>query len=57
MWARAEALSNYLVAIHGVKRDEPVIYTRRIRELIGHGELIMGLIDSYPNSFDAFFAR
>ena len=52
--ARAEALSNYLVAIHGVKRDEPVIYTRRIRELIGHGELIMGLIDSYPNSFDAF---
>ena len=52
--ARAKALSNYLVDIHAEKRDEPVLYTRRIRELIGHGELIMGLIDSYPHSFDVF---
>jgi hypothetical protein len=52
--ARAQALSDYLVDIHAVKRADPVIYTRRIRELIGHGELIMGLIDSYPTTFDAF---
>lgn len=52
--ARAQALSDYLVRIHAVKRADPVIYTRRIRELIGHGELIMGLIDSYPTTFDVF---
>ena len=52
--ARAQALSDYLVGIHEVRRADPIIYTRRIRELIGHGELIMGLIDSYPHKFEAF---
>jgi hypothetical protein len=44
---RAEALANYLVEIHGVKNDEKSLYKRRIRELIGHGECIMGITDSY----------
>ncbi len=52
--ARAQALSDYLVGIHAVRSDNPTIYTRRIRDLVGHGELIMGLVDSYPNSFEAF---
>jgi Phosphotransferase enzyme family len=52
--ARTRALSDYLATIHAVKRADPVIYTRRIRDLVGHGELIMGLIDSYPRSFDVF---
>jgi len=52
--ARAQALSDYLATIHAVKRTDPVIYTRRIRDLVGHGELIMGLIDSYPRTFDVF---
>ncbi|MDD1721575.1 MAG: phosphotransferase [Euryarchaeota archaeon] len=51
--ARAYALSDYLVDIHAIRDDNPTIYTRRIRDLVGHGELIMGLIDSYPDSFDA----
>jgi len=45
---RCLALSNYLVQIHATKKDAPRFYTRRIRDLIGHGEGIMGLIDSYP---------
>ncbi|MBI1372348.1 MAG: phosphotransferase [Phycisphaera sp.] len=45
---RADALCDYLVGIHATKRDAPSLYTRRIRELVGHGECIMGLIDSYP---------
>jgi len=47
---RAVALSDYLVDIHSVKMEAPELYVRRIRDLIGHGECIMGLMDSYPDS-------
>lgn len=46
--ARADALCDYLVEIHRVPGRDPVLYSRRIRELVGHGECIMGLSDSYP---------
>lgn len=48
---RARALARYLVRIHRRKRREPDLYRRRLRELIGHGECIMGLTDSYPARF------
>lgn len=47
---RCQALSDYLVEIHSVKKDSPSLYVRRVRDLVGHGECIMGLIDSYPRS-------
>lgn len=46
--ARADALCDYLAQIHSVPGTEPGLYVRRIRELLGHGELIMGVADSYP---------
>ena len=46
--ARADALCDYLVGIHAVKGEDAGLYVRRIRELVGHSECIMGLIDSYP---------
>jgi Phosphotransferase enzyme family len=46
--ARADALCDYLVEIHKTRGPDPGLYTRRTRELVGHGECIMGLIDSYP---------
>ena len=46
--ARANALCDYLVAIHAEPVSDSGLYTRRIRELLGHGECIMGLTDSYP---------
>jgi hypothetical protein len=46
--ARADALCGYLVKTHGITGGNPGLYTRRIRELVGHGECIMGLTDSYP---------
>lgn len=46
--ARADALCDYLVAIHAVRGHDSGLYVRRIRELIGDGECIMGLADSYP---------
>lgn len=45
---RCLALSDYLVEIHRVKKDAPQYYIRRARDLVGHGEGIMGLMDSYP---------
>jgi len=49
---RCLALSDYLVEIHRVKHAAPVLYLRRVRELVGHGECIMGLLDSYPPECD-----
>ncbi|MGB9740420.1 MAG: phosphotransferase [Candidatus Bathyarchaeales archaeon] len=47
---RCLALSDYLVQIHSEKNKEhPELYVRRIRDLIGHGEGIFGLTDSYPS--------
>jgi hypothetical protein len=46
--ARGDALCDYLVAIHRAADGPAGLYTRRIRELLGHGECIMGLADSYP---------
>jgi hypothetical protein len=48
---RTIALSDYLVEIHSRKLAAPSLYTRRIRDLIGHGEGIMGIIDNYPEAF------
>ena len=47
---RCEALAKYLADIHQVKGSDQSLYLRKIRELIGHGECIMGLIDSYPSN-------
>ncbi len=49
---RCLALSDYLVEIHKVKHDAQWLYVRRARELIGHGECMMGLLDSYPPNLD-----
>jgi len=50
---RADALCDYLVEIHAVRGPDPGLYVRRIRELLGHGECIFGVADSYPASFDS----
>lgn len=46
--ARADALCDYLAEIHAVRGEDAELYVRRIRELVGHGECIMGIVDSYP---------
>jgi aminoglycoside phosphotransferase (APT) family kinase protein len=48
---RARAMADYLVEIHQVRKRDPDLYRRRLRELIGHGECVMGLTDSYPDRF------
>lgn len=49
---RALVLSDYLAEIHARKLADTALYTRRIRDLVGHGECIMGLIDNYPERYE-----
>lgn len=46
---RAEILARYLADLHTPVADRPAIYTRAIRDLVGHGEGIYGIIDGYPH--------
>jgi len=46
--ARAETLARLLAEIHAAPGSHPAAYTRAIRDLLGHGEGIFGLVDSYP---------
>ena len=48
---RVLALARHLAAAHAEGRDEPTLYERRVRELVGHGECVMGLLDSYPDAY------
>lgn len=45
--ARADVLCDYLVDIHRTPGTDRELYVRRIRELVGHGECIMGIADSF----------
>ncbi len=47
---RTVALSNYLAEIHAQKNDCPPLYLRKIRETVGDGECIFGILDDYPDS-------
>ena len=49
--ARAKVLAAYLADIHAVKHADPLLWRRRLRDLVGHGEGIMGLTDSYAADF------
>ena len=45
--ARVDALAHYLARLHTPKHD-PIAYRRAVRDLIGHGEGIYGIVDGYP---------
>lgn len=49
--ARTLALAGYLARIHAQKQPDELRYRRRIRDLVGHGEGIMGILDGYPPDF------
>jgi len=48
---RADALCDYLVDIHRVRGTDSGLYVRRVREVVGHGECIFGVADSYPERY------
>ncbi|MBI4564192.1 MAG: aminoglycoside phosphotransferase family protein [Planctomycetes bacterium] len=47
--ARSQVLCDYLADIHSVAAPDRNLYFRRLRELLGHGEGIMGIADQYPS--------
>ena len=46
--SRCDALAHYLAALHVGVEGGRARYVRAIRDLVGHGEGIFGLIDAYP---------
>ena len=46
--SRCDSLVRYLCELHADKKGRPSVYTRAIRNLIGDGEGIFGIIDGYP---------
>jgi len=45
---RLDTLAAYLAQIHAAKTNKPDVYQRRIRETVGDGEGIMGMLDTFP---------
>ncbi|NUP09887.1 MAG: phosphotransferase [Polyangiaceae bacterium] len=50
---RAEALARHIAEVHCAQPAScnPAVYTRAIRDLVGSGEGIFGIVDSYPEDF------
>ncbi len=46
---KIKAMASYLAHIHSVKRQSKSLYWRKIRDIIGHGECLMGVFDTYPD--------
>lgn len=42
-------IADYLANLHSIKIKNENLYKRHIRDLIGHGEMMMGVIDTYPS--------
>jgi len=47
--ARCRNASEFLVKLHSIKVRNDILYKRHIRDLVGHGEMLMGVIDTYPD--------
>ena len=45
---RCDALAHYLAALHVPANADGSLYTRSVRDLVGHGEGIFGVIDAFP---------
>ncbi|MEW6739408.1 MAG: phosphotransferase family protein [Nitrospirota bacterium] len=46
---KIKAMTSYLADIHSVKKDSRSLYWRKMRDIIGHGECLMGVFDIYPD--------
>ena len=51
---KIRVLAHYLSGIHVVKKDSKSLYWRKVRDIVGHGECLMGVFDSYPEGVLSF---
>jgi hypothetical protein len=47
--ARCDALARYLAQLHAGKLDDRVAWRRSVRDLLGHGEGLFGVVDAWPD--------
>ncbi len=47
--ARITSLASYLAGIHAAKKRSKALYWRKLRDTVGHGECLMGVLDIYPD--------
>jgi len=47
---KIQRMAAYLAEIHSTKRDSKALYWRKLRDTVGHGECLMGVFDTYPES-------
>jgi hypothetical protein len=52
---RATEFARWLAGIHAKKKNDPPLYHRRVRDLLGSSECIMGMVDeAYPHPYAPF---
>jgi len=51
--AHTEQLSRYLVELHSEQREDDHRYIRALRDLVGSGEGVAGIVDGYPDDVPA----
>ena len=52
---KIQRMAAYLAEIHATKWDSKVLYWRKLRDTVGHGECLMGVFDTYPESALDFY--
>lgn len=50
----SRGFATWLAEIHSAKYEDPDLYLRRVRDLIGASECIFGLVDAYPYPYDKY---
>lgn len=45
---KISVMAAYLKRIHSRKKKSRTLYLRRLRDIVGHGECLMGVFDAYP---------
>ncbi len=51
---KIQTMTSYLAKIHSVKKDSKSLHWRKIRDIIGHGECLMGVLDTYPDGIISY---
>ncbi|MBI4685751.1 MAG: aminoglycoside phosphotransferase family protein [Nitrospirae bacterium] len=46
---KIKVMTSYLAEIHSVKKNSKPLYWRKLRDIVGHGECLMGVFDTYPD--------
>jgi len=49
---RCDVLARYLASLHAERGGPPALYRRAIRDLLGHGEGVFGIIDGFPDGVE-----